>query len=354
MNNTHTKPMNTYTKSMNIQTKVAPRIELCKELANRILRGEFNCSEPEDLSSIMELTFLQIREQDIIEHIITIANKVDEVNGDLKNTDPVLIWEEAGKDGEDIGGDGNHTRQGLFRSKYANKIKTRRVPKDTWKKLGITTDEMVMIGTILNKENEKVKVSNSIGTLIKQLKEYKALGFDFDSKYSIEALKAFGVDTSDRRRSLIGKAKEDFRKDQAAAAGKKVKQYGKDAPQSNNDELASKAERLRDVKTMVVTGSTGCDMRLEHRIISEIIDSQVNGNKYKIALIVYHNSFKNEEMWENGGQSKFMNRMKTILSNHKPVKVILDDGGIIEYNYQLEVYVMQHLMDDGRENIKTN
>ena len=53
----------------------------------------------------MELVFLQIREQNIIEHIRSIADKVDEVNGDLKNTDPVLLWEEAGEDGEDIGGE---------------------------------------------------------------------------------------------------------------------------------------------------------------------------------------------------------------------------------------------------------
>jgi len=342
------------TQPMTTQVKVAPRIKFCEEFARRIILGEFDCSEPENLSSIIELDFLQIREQNIIEHIRSIADKVDEVNGDLKNTDPVLIWEEAGKDDEDIGGDGNHTRMGLSQSKYADKIKTRRVPKVIWKSLGITIEEMVMIGALLNKENEKVKESNSIGTLIKQLKEWKELGHDFDSDYSHQALKTLGIDTKKKRDRIITKAKEDYLVDKSATSGQKVKQYGKGALQSNNDELKAKADRLRDTKTMVVTGSTGASHSLEYRILSEILDKEANASKHKIALVVYHNTFENKDNWENNEESKFINRMNDILSNHKPVKVMQNDGGIVQYDYQFEVYVMPHLEDDGRQNIKTN
>lgn len=349
MNNT--QPMTASTKS---KTNTSSRIELCEEFAKRIKLGEFNSSEPEDLGPILELTFLQIREQDIIEHINSIADKVDEIHGDLNNTDPVLLWEEADEDGEDIGGDGNHTRMGLKLAKFADKIKTRRVPKSIWQGLGITTEEMVMIGTILNKENEKVKESNSVGTLIKHLIDYRTQGHEFDSKYCHDALKAFGIDTKKKRDRVIKKAKEYYRKNQATAAGKKVKQYGQNASESNNDELNAKAERLRDSKTMVITGSTGASHSLEYRILSEIIDSEVNQGKHKIVLIAYHNSFENEENWESGEGSTFINRMNTILSKLKSVKVILEDGGIVEYNYQLEIYVMPHLVDDGRQKIKTN
>ena len=334
------------------EVKTAPRIEICKGFANRILMGEFNCSELENLSSIMELVFLQIREQNIIEHIRSIADKINEVNGDLKNTDPVLIWEEAGEDSEDIGGDGDHTRNGLSQSKYADKIKTRRVPKVIWKGLGITTEEMVMIGALLNKENEKVKASNSVGTLIKQLKEWKEYGHDFDSNYSHEALKALGKDTKKQRDSVIKKAKEDYLTNQASVAGKKVKQYGPGASESANDELKKKIERLRDSKTMVISGSTGATKTLLWNSVSEIDDQEVNANKHKVALVLYHNSFENKEKWEGDYGSTFINLLNNYLSMLQPVEVMLEDGGIVKYNYQAEVYIMDFLEDDGRQNIK--
>jgi hypothetical protein len=336
------------------EVKTAPRIEICKGFANRILMGEFNCSKLENLSSIMELVFLQIREQNIIEHIRSIADKINEVNGDLKNTDPVLIWEEAGEDSEDIGGDGNHTRNGLSQSKYADKIKTRRVPKVIWKGLGITTEEMVMIGALLNKENEKVKASNSVGTLIKQLKEWKEYGHDFDSNYSHEALKALGKDTKKQRDSVIKKAKEDYLRNQASVAGKKVKQYGPGASESANDELKKKIERLRDSKTMVISGSTGSTKTLLWNAVSEIDDQEVNAGKHKVALVLYHNSFENNEKWEGDYGSTFINLLNNYLSMLQPVEVMLEDGGIVKYNYQAEVYIMDFLEDDGRQSIKTD
>ena len=340
--------------SVTVEVKTAPRIEFCQEFADRIVQGEFDCSELEDLSSIMELVFLQIREQNIIEHIRSIADKVDEVNGDLKNTDPVLLWEEAGEDGEDIGGDGNHTRMGLSQSKHADKIKTRRVPKAIWKSLGITIEEMVMIGALLNKENEKVKASNSVGTLIKLLKELKELGHDFDSAYSHEALKALGKDTKKQRDTVIKKAKEDYLRNQASADGKKVKQYGQGASDAANEELKKKVERLRDSKTMVISGSTGITKNLEWNVIGEIIDQEVNAGKHKIALVLYHNSFENKENWEGDYGSTFMKRLNSYLSMLQPVEVMLEDGGIVKYNYKAEVYFMDFLESDGRDSIKTN
>ena len=340
--------------SVTAEVKTAPRIKFCQEFADRIVQGEFDCSELEDLSSIMELVFLQIREQNIIDHICIIADKVDEAEGDLKNTDPVLLWEEAGKDGEDIGGDGNHTRMGLCQSKYADKIKTRRVPKVIWKGLGITTEEMVMIGAILNKENEKVKAHNSVGTLIKQLKEWKELGHDFDSAYSHEALKALGKDTKKQRDTVIKKAKEDYLRNEASAAGKKVKQYGQGASDAANEELKKKIERLRDSKTMVVSGPTGHTKNLEWSVIGEITDQEVNAGKHKVALVLYHNSFENKEKWEGDYGTTFLKRLNTYLSMLQPVEVMLDDGGIVKYNYQAQVYFMDFLEDDGRQNIKTD
>jgi hypothetical protein len=38
----------------------------------------------------------------------------------------------------------------------------------------------------------------------------------------------------------------------------------------------------------------------------------------------------------------------------QPVEVMLDDGGIVKYNYQAQVYFMDFLEDDGRQNIKTD
>ena len=341
--------------SVTAEVKTAPRIEFCQKFADRIIHGEFDCSELEDLTSIMELIFLQIREETILTHVRAIADKVDEVGGDLKNTDPVLIWEEAGEDGEDIGGDGNHTRQGLSLSHYANKIKTRRVPKSIWKGCGITINEMVFIGALLNKENEKVKQSNSDGTLIKLIKDWKEKdGYDFDSEYTHAGLKSLGKVTKKQRDAVIKKAKEDYQRNKASAAGKKVKQYGQGASESANEELKKKIERLRDSKTMVISGSTGSTKSLLWNVAAEIQDQEVNAGKHKIALVLYHNSFANKENWEGDYGNKFISLLNFTLGNSEAVEVMLEDGGVVKYKYQAKIYMMDFLEDDGRQSIKTD
>ena len=38
----------------------------------------------------------------------------------------------------------------------------------------------------------------------------------------------------------------------------------------------------------------------------------------------------------------------------QPVEVMLEDGGIVKYNYKAEVYFMDFLESDGRDSIKTD
>ena len=329
------------------------RIDVCQELVKRINAGDFDSSEVEELALINDMTFLQIREETSLSHIREIAEKIDEVNGDISNTDPVLIWEEASDDGKDIGGDGNHTRQGITLSKHASEVKTRRISKEVWTDLGITKQEMIMVGVMLNRVNPKKKLENSDGTHIKQLLSYHADGHELNSNYCHEALKAFGIVTKKKRDHLIKKAAEKDFNERANQSGKTVKIYGKGAPASNNDRLYKKVEQLRDNKTMVVYGSTGASKTLETNITSQLIDDEVNGSKYKLALVIYHNKFEFKDQWEKNERSEFVTKIKKILKKMGPVKVKMEDGGEIFYEYQFEIYEMPFLEDDGSSVIKT-
>jgi hypothetical protein len=329
------------------------RIDVCQELVKRINAGDFDSSEVEELALINDMTFLQIREETSLSHIREIAEKIDEVNGDISNTDPVLIWEEASDDGKDIGGDGNHTRQGITLSKHASEVKTRRISKEVWTDLGITKQEMIMVGVMLNRVNPKKKLENSDGTHIKQLLSYHADGHELNSNYCHEALKAFGIVTKKKRDHLIKKAAEKDFNERANQSGKTVKIYGKGAPASNNDRLYKKVEQLRDNKTMVVYGSTGASKTLETNITSQLIDDEVNGSKYKLALVIYHNKFEFKDQWEKNECSEFVTKIKKILKKMGPVKVKMEDGGEIFYEYQFEIYEMPFLEDDGSSVIKT-
>ena len=105
---------------------------------------------------------------------------------------------------------------------------------------------------------------------------------------------------------------------------------------------------------MVISGSTGITKNLEWNVIGEIIDQEVNAGKHKIALVLYHNSFENKENWEGDYGSTFMKRLNSYLSMLQPVEVMLEDGGIVKYNYKAEVYFMDFLESDGRDSIKTD
>ena len=329
------------------------RIDVCQELVRRINAGDFDSPKVEELALINDMTFLQIREETSLSHIREIAEKIDEVNGDISNTDPVLIWEEASDDGKDIGGDGNHTRQGITLSKHASEVKTRRISKEVWTDLGITKQEMIMVGVMLNRVNPKKKLENSDGTHIKQLLSYHEDGHELNSDYCHEALKAFGIVTKKKRDHLIKKAAEKDFKERANQSGKTVKIYGKGAPASNNDRLYEKVEKLRDNTRMVVYGSTGASKTLETNITSQLIDDEVNGSRYKLALVIYHNKFEFKDQWEKNERSEFVTKIKKILKKMGPVKVKMEDGGEIFYEYQFEIYEMPFLEDDGSSVIKT-
>lgn len=329
---------------------VPPRIDLCKEFAARIERGEFDSPEPEDLDVVNQIPFIQIRDSDNIENIIHIADSVNTLNGSIEKTNPVTIWEEAGQNESDIGGDGNTTRQGLSQS-IAKKIKTRRIPKKVWSSLEITIEEIRAIGTILNKPPEVIKIPNSDETIIKQLIEIREkYDIDFKDQYMIDYLQVIGIVGQKRKQSIINKATNEYEKNKAYIAGKKVKTYGtKVASAENNKLLKDVEESLRDSKTMVVSGSTGCSKTIQESIIREMI-LDTNSQKHDIVLVLYHNSFANESQWKGNHGNSFLNRIKKLLEKMKPVECIQEDNSVILRPYTLKCVYMPMLEDDMSTN----
>ena len=330
-------------------TEKAPRIDFCREVADKIIAGSFDCLETEKVSIISQLNTLQIRSEDSLEQIQDIADAIDELDGSIENTDPVLIWEGADENGEDLIGDGNHTLRGIVKSK-STVIKTRRIPQQVWESMDITMIEMVMIGSFMNKKPEKFKLCNDRNTFYKHLISLKVkCNVDIDSESSHDYLKSAGITTRKKRNVIIKNAVELWMQKQLEGVGKKVKQYGQNAPQDNNDELMEKCDRLRDSSTMIVYGSTGASKNLECAMLSELTDEKVNGKKHKIAFVLYHNKFEHKTKWDNDGKSAFINKMQKTLNKMKPVEVDLPDGGKVFYDYTMSVHYMDFLESDGSQ-----
>lgn len=329
-------------------TEKAPRIDFCREIADRIIAGSYDCPETEKVSFISQLNTLQIRSEDSQDQVQDIADAIDELDGSIENTDPVLIWEGADENGEDLIGDGNHTLRGIVKSK-SEEIKTRRISQELWESMNITMMEMVIIGSFMNKKPEKFKLCNDRNTFYKHLISLKAkCNVDIESKSSHDYLKSAGVYNSKKRAVIIKNALELWNQKQLEVVGKKVKQYGHNAPQDNNDELDAKCLRLKDSSTMVVSGSTGSSKNLECAMLSELTD-EVNDKKHKIAFVLYHNKCENKTKWDNKEKSLFINKMQKTLNKMKPIEVELPDGGKVFYDYTMSVHYMEFLESDGSQ-----
>ena len=119
-------------------------------------KGNFD-SDLEPISAHINMDSLQVRASWDGEFVSNITTEVDDLGGNTKNTDRVVVWEGRSPFGGDLRGDGNQTVQGVANTKSGKagtaQIKVARIPYEDSKHL--TDLEIEHIGNMLNKPAKK-------------------------------------------------------------------------------------------------------------------------------------------------------------------------------------------------------
>ena len=100
-----------YNKTNGAPRLKVPNFNAVSLLKEQVKSGVFPITKM-TREELKNLSFLQVRVEGHTDMIRTIADKIDERGGDTSECEPIIIFEGRGENGEDIGGDGNHTLKG--------------------------------------------------------------------------------------------------------------------------------------------------------------------------------------------------------------------------------------------------
>ena len=116
-----------YNKTNGAPRLKVPNFDAVNHLREQIKAGEYPTTKM-TREELEELQFLQVRVEGHMDLVHTIADKIDERGGDTSECEPIIIFEGRGPNGEDMGGDGNHTCQGGLESKKMLDMDVIRIP----------------------------------------------------------------------------------------------------------------------------------------------------------------------------------------------------------------------------------
>jgi len=315
------------------------RLEACKSYASEI-KDRYLTYETWNIKDVLGLGQLQVRDEEDVEHIKEIQNRILRDNKSIENTDPVIV---ITREGKKIIIDGNHTIEALRRL-GVSEIKVFHITQDEVNEKEFSKDEWVEVGLFLNESQEIVYKNNTDLTFVKHVLRLLLNGHD--NNYCINYLKTHGKFNT---KTIMKNATEDLYNNQLEKVGKKVKRYGKGGIPDHQKELKDKVQELRVKNAVVITGSTGSENRLTINFIDELNDAK-NDKIWKYEFLLYNDSSVNKERWKKTS-SEFSKTIERLLSKMKDVEIITEDGGRVYYPYQFNVTVMEHLENDGSENI---
>ena len=322
-----------------IMTSKSIRLEACKSYASEI-KDRCSTYETWNIKDVLGLERLQVRDEEDVEHIKEIQHGILRDNKSIENTDPVIVISRKGKK---ITLDGNHTTEALSRL-GVSEIKVFYITQDEVNEKGFSTDEWIEVGLFLNENHEKVYKNNTDSTFVKHVLRLLLNGHD--NTYCINYLKTHGKYNT---KTIMKNATEDFYNNELEKVGKKVKRYGKGGIPEHKQELQDKVQELRAKNAVVITGSTGSDNRVMINFIDELNDAK-NDKIWRYEFLLYNDNTVNEKNWKKISNN-FRKTIERLLSKMKDVEIITEDGGKVYYPYQFNITVMEHLENDGSENI---
>tara|TARA_R100000353_G_scaffold44580_1_gene35820 strand:+ start:294 stop:1610 length:1317 start_codon:yes stop_codon:yes gene_type:complete len=234
------------------------RSELCKYIVKLIKDGHFRSKTLWRVDHLNTLDKLQVRVE--VPDVSEIANKMREA-GDARNADPVLIWQLE----EDTIGDGNRTLKAATKAKIPL-VSVDIIPKAFIEEYGLTMDEMIRVGQLLNPKPQKESEPTDEDTIIETLLGYvKTHGTPIKAKSNKDYIIDLGY-SHQKATNIIATALEQQANNDINAKGKTCIKYdgGK-----NNPKIKEIVNGLEDENTIVITGSAGTPLR----IVADAIDA---------------------------------------------------------------------------------
>ena len=116
-----------YNKTNGAPKLKVPNFDAVNLLREQIINGVYPTTKM-TREELEKLQFLQVRVEGHMDLVHTIADKIDERGGDTSECEPIIIFEGRGENGEDMGGDGNHTCQGGLASEKMLDMDVIRIP----------------------------------------------------------------------------------------------------------------------------------------------------------------------------------------------------------------------------------
>ena len=134
---------------------IEPDLDLCDEFVEDFESGQFKCIE-EPIEDHIDMDWFQARYKDNPKLQIKIANRIDDNNGLLEKSNPILVLEGRGnpKISKDKRYDGNHTVHGINKSKHGTLVKVVRLSEDFQKRF--SEADIEYISYLLNRIPEVV------------------------------------------------------------------------------------------------------------------------------------------------------------------------------------------------------
>lgn len=291
---------------------VQPDVDSMKELADKILNGEFPITK-ESVDDIYDLPRLQVRSEEDKEHRREIKERIEDDGGNTDKCSPIVIYE-GRQSGSDIVGDGNHTLGAAKDAKHCSEVPVIRIPKEVHEEY--TNDELKGVSNLLNKKPEIVKKPMTIDDGVKYLVGTYSNGTPYDSNGNKEYLEACGF-TKRQVSSILKKAKVEIDKNNLALANKLWIDY---RSKTHRPTLDATVEGFRDSNTISLAYSSA--MFKWDNIFNSIFAHTKYNEKTKdyektksnVIITVYHPNPSSEENWKMVHQPDALRKLKYFLS----------------------------------------
>jgi hypothetical protein len=289
-----------------------PDVDMMKELADKILNGEFPITK-ESVDDVYKLPRLQVRSQEDIEHKVEIQQKIEDAGGNTDKCSPIVIY--VGRNGKDVVGDGNHTLKAAKDAKHCSEVPVIRIPKEIHEKY--TNQELKGVSNLLNKKPEITKKSISIDDGVKYIVGTYSEGTPHDSNGNKQYLEACGF-TKKQISGILKKAKVEIDKNNLSLANKLWIDY---KSKTHKPTLDATVEGFRDANTISLVYSSA--MFKWDNIFNSIFAHTKYNDKTKsyeptktnVIITVYHPNPIADENWKMVHQPDALRKLKYYLHN---------------------------------------
>jgi hypothetical protein len=288
---------------------VEPDTEKMQELFDKIHNKEFIVTK-ENKEKIYNLKRLQVRAEDFTEHRKNVKEKIDEANGNTDKCFPIVIYE-GRSSGADIIGDGNHTINAAYDSKYCVDVPVIRIPSEYHSKF--TDEELKGVSLWLNKKPEIEKVSMTVADAVKYIVGVcEKSTAPYDSNNNKVFLEKCGFPKAAITR-ILKKVKQEIEDNNFAASNKLWIHW--DTPE-NKKKLQTRIQlyNQRDTNTICIALSSAMfrwDTIWNTLYESAQIQKQdKQKRKSNLVIIVHHKNTEWRDKWDSGLGAEIFNKLK--------------------------------------------